>query len=82
MRNAVIAIVMIAMTALSVAAECSEADKRALIAFDKDWTAANAKGERAAIAAFYADEFMTFPNMIDKNAAIPVFRSQPCGSSR
>lgn len=70
MKNAVIAIVMIAAAAVSAVAECSEADKKALIAFDKDWTAANQKGERATIAAFYADEFMTFPNMIDKNAAI------------
>jgi ketosteroid isomerase-like protein len=55
---------------VAIFGQCSEADKKALIAFDKDWTAANQKGERTAIAAFYADEFMTFPNMIDKTAAI------------
>ena len=70
MKNVMIAIVMIAAMAVSVAAECSEADKKALIAFDKGWTAANVSGDRAAISAFYADEFMTFPNMIDKNGSI------------
>jgi ketosteroid isomerase-like protein len=70
MKNTIIAIVMIAAAAVSVAAECSEADKKALIAFDKDWTAANQRGERNTIAAFYADEFMTFPNMINKTASV------------
>lgn len=70
MKNVIIAVVMIAAGVVSVAGECSEADKKALIAFDKGWTAANLSGDRVAIAAFYADEFMTFPNMIDKTAAI------------
>ena len=70
MKNAIIAIMMIAATVVSAAAECSDADKKALIEFDKGWTAANLSGERGAIAAFYADEFMAFPSLVDKNGAI------------
>jgi ketosteroid isomerase-like protein len=70
MKNLLCTMGLIALAALNALATCSEADKTALIKFDKDWTAANSSGDRNAIAAFYADEFMTFPNMIDKNAAI------------
>jgi ketosteroid isomerase-like protein len=70
MRKAIFIICLVSMAVLNGFAECSEADKAALIKFDKDWTSANATGDRNTIAAFYADEFMTFPNMIDKNAAI------------
>jgi ketosteroid isomerase-like protein len=70
MKTIIIAMVMIAAAVVSAAAECGEADKKALIAFDKGWTAANLSGERTAIAAFYAEEFMAFPTMVDKNGAI------------
>ena len=70
MRNAIFIICFVSMAALNAFANCSEADKAAIIKFDKDWTAANGTGDRNAIAGFYADEFMTFPNMIDKTAAI------------
>jgi len=70
MRYFVITLMLIACSTLPALATCSEADRQALIKFDKDWTAANGSGDRVAIAAFYAEEFMTFPNMIDKNAAV------------
>ena len=70
MRNAIFIICVVSIATFNTFAQCSEADKAALTKFDKDWTAANATGDRNTIATFYADEFMTFPNMIDKNAAI------------
>jgi ketosteroid isomerase-like protein len=70
MKNAILAIVIVVTTVVTAAAECSEADKKALIAFDKEWTATNQRGDRAAIAAIYADEFVTFPNMTTKAGAV------------
>lgn len=70
MRYFLITLTLIACSTLPARAICSEADRQALIKFDKDWSAANGSGDRMAIAAFYAEEFMTFPNMIDKNGAV------------
>lgn len=70
MRYFVIVLTLIACSTMPALAACSEADRQALIKFDKDWTAASGSGDKMAIAAFYAEEFMTFPNMIDKNGAV------------
>lgn len=70
MKYAITAVIIIVLVASSVAAQCSEADKNVLIAFDKAWSETNAKGDRSAIAAIYADEFTAFPAMTGKAAAI------------
>lgn len=70
MRYAISVVIIIVLAAVSVAAECGEAEKKALIAFDKHWTDVNAKGERTAIAAVYADEFTAIPSMTGKAAAV------------
>ncbi len=50
--------------------ECSDTDKKGLEAFDRAWGAASEKGERAALAAIYADDYMGLPAMQNKSAAI------------
>ncbi len=52
--------------------ECSDADKKALEAFDRAWGDAGEKGDRAALMNIYADDFMGvgLNNMTSKTAAI------------
>jgi len=51
-------------------AQCSDADKKALEAFDHDWGAASTSGDRAALMNIYADDYMGMPQMQGKAAAI------------
>ena len=62
-------VVMIA-TAFSVAAQCSDADKKALEAFDRAWGVAGEKGDRAALMNIFADDFVGLPGMVTKTASI------------
>jgi hypothetical protein len=39
-------------------AQCSESDKKALEAFDRAWGDASEKGDRAALMAIYADDYL------------------------
>ncbi len=50
--------------------ECSEADKKALEAFDHAWSAAGQNGDRAALMNIYADDYAGFPTMVGKAQAI------------
>lgn len=70
MRFTLVLITLFWSTANSVFAECSDADKKALIAFDKAWTAAGNNGDKAALTAIYADDYAGFPAMQSKTAAI------------
>ncbi len=63
-------LVLILATVISVAAECSEADKKALAAFDAAWSKAGQAGDKAALMTIYADEYAGFPGMVGKAAAI------------
>jgi len=42
----------------ATAAQCSEADRRALEAFDRAWGDATMRGDRAQLQAMYADDYM------------------------
>ena len=66
----IFAILIVFASSFSVFGECPEAEKRALVDFDKAWTEANAKGDPKIIAAIYADEFTAFPALTGKKAAI------------
>jgi ketosteroid isomerase-like protein len=71
MRTFVLLAVMLAFGATGlVNAQCSEADKAALKAFDLAWGEAGRKGDRAALANIYADDYMSLPDMEGKAAAI------------
>jgi ketosteroid isomerase-like protein len=61
---------LILATAISAVAECSDADKKALEAFDRAWSAAGQSGDKASLMAIYADEYMGLPGMQGKAAAI------------
>jgi len=50
--------------------ECSDADKKALEAFDRAWGEAGDKGDRAALTAVYADDYMSIPQMMNKMATV------------
>lgn len=61
---------MLAAMAITAAAQCSEADKKALEAFDREWGAATAAGNRAALEAIFADDFTGLPAGINKAKSI------------
>lgn len=58
------------LLALSVAgtafAQCSDADKKALEAFDRAWGKAGQTGDKVALGNFYADDFNAMPAMLGK----------------
>ncbi|MBK9164272.1 MAG: nuclear transport factor 2 family protein [Acidobacteria bacterium] len=58
---------VLAGTSLAV---CSESDKSALEALDREWARAGQAGDRAKLNAIYADEFVSMPDMIGKAATI------------
>src|SRR4051812_6823799 len=70
MKTAFFVIVLIAVSVMSAAAECSETDRKALEAFDHAWGAASVGGDRAALMNIYADDFTGMPGMQGKAAAI------------
>jgi ketosteroid isomerase-like protein len=50
--------------------QCSDSDKKALEAFDRAWGAAGARGDRAALTALYADDYIGLPDMENKTTTI------------
>ena len=51
-------------------AQCSDTDKKALEAFDRAWSKAGQDGDRNALSAIYADDYVGFPTMQAKTPAI------------
>jgi len=70
MKNLTITIIMIAAMAIAAAAQCSDADKKALEAFDHAWGDATRAGDRAALMNIYADDYMGLPGMQAKGPSI------------
>lgn len=70
MQKIFIVTLLIAIAAVTAAAECSESDRKALEAFDHAWGAATVSGDRAALMNIYADDFTGLPGMQAKTAAI------------
>lgn len=70
MKNTILLITLILATAFSVAAECSDADKKALAELDGKWGKAGLSGDKAALMALYADDYMGLPAMQNKASAI------------
>jgi ketosteroid isomerase-like protein len=50
--------------------ECTDTDKKALEAFDRTWSEAGEKGNRAALMNVYADDYISMPEMTNKTQAI------------
>jgi ketosteroid isomerase-like protein len=57
---------MIAAFAVAAAAGCSDADKKALEAFDRAWGSAGENGDKAALMKIYADDYTGLPGMQGK----------------
>lgn len=53
----ILAAVSILFAAAPAFAQCSDADKKALEAFDRSWGDATTSGDRAALQAIYADDY-------------------------
>lgn len=53
-----LAVILIFAASLTAYGQCTDADRKQLEAFDKAWGDAAQKGDRAALATFYADDFM------------------------
>ena len=51
-------------------AQCSDADKKALEAFDRAWGMAGENGDKAALTSIYADDYVGLPGMQNKTATI------------
>jgi len=68
-RTLTISLVVIAAV-FSAAAQCTDADKKALEAFDKAWSAAGTNGDRNALMAIYASDYVGFPAMQTQKAAV------------
>jgi ketosteroid isomerase-like protein len=63
-------LILIGIVVLNIAAECSEADKKALAAFDGAWSVAGQNGDRAALMNILADDYVALPAMQGKTSAI------------
>jgi len=50
--------------------QCSDADKKALEAFDRAWGVAGENGDKAALMNILADDFVGLPGMVTKTASI------------
>ena len=50
--------------------ECSDADKKALETFDRAWGEAGVKGDRNALMAIYADDYVGMPEMWNKTQTL------------
>lgn len=61
---------LVSAMAVSVAADCSDADKKALSSLDAAWSTAGQNGDKVALTAIYAEDYMGLPTMQGKAAAI------------
>ena len=59
LRIVAVAALLSPLTAGPLLAQCSQADKTALEAFDKSWGDATVSGDRTRMAPFLGDNFMT-----------------------
>ncbi|MBA3633975.1 MAG: hypothetical protein H0W58_14375, partial [Acidobacteria bacterium] len=50
--------------------QCSDAEKKALEAFDLAWEAAGQRGDRAYLESTFADDFVALPAMLGKTQTI------------
>jgi ketosteroid isomerase-like protein len=54
----------------TVYSECSDADRKALEAWDRAWGAAGEKGDKSALMSIYADDYVGLPAMTGKAQTI------------
>ena len=74
MRHIIPTLFLLALARATAAAQCSDADKKALEAFDKAWSEATTRGDRAQLQTIIADDFAsaTLTGTVNKTATIDV----------
>jgi len=72
MRRVIPTLVLLALAQATAAAQCSDADKKALEAFDKAWSEATTRGDRAQLLQIFADDYAgaTLTGTVNKSTAI------------
>jgi ketosteroid isomerase-like protein len=70
MKNILSIFVLIFTFTGFASAECSDADKKALEAFDRAWGEAGEKGDKAALIAILADDYAGLPGLQNKSQNI------------
>ncbi len=58
MRSLLTAVLLVATAASPVSAQCSDAEKKKLEEFDKSWSDATLRGDRAQLTTLIADDYM------------------------
>ena len=61
---------LVLFAAFAAAAQCSDADRKALEAFDRAWGKAGESGDKVALMNVYADDYVGLPGMQGKAATI------------
>lgn len=63
-------VILIFLSVITSVAQCSDADKKALEAFDRAWGEAGVRGDKAALMTIYADDYVGLPDMETKPTTI------------
>lgn len=63
-------LILVSATFAAAFGQCSDADKKALEAFDRAWGDAGVNGDKAALMSIYADDYMGMTGMQGKTATI------------
>lgn len=66
----IIAAAIVCVASIAAVAECSDADRKALEAFDRAWAKAGETGDKVSLMAIYSDDYMGLPAMQNKASAI------------
>lgn len=89
MKKTIWLITIIVSLSISAIAQCSDADKKALEAFDRDWGKSSVSGDKAALMVIYADDYVGLPAMESKTSAIAgamktyeVNKANPAGADK
>jgi ketosteroid isomerase-like protein len=61
---------LLIFTAVNVWSQCSDAAKKELEAFDREWGRAGLAGDREKLKSIYADDYAGLPNLQTKTSAI------------
>jgi len=70
MKHIFVSLILIAGMFGAAFGQCSDADKKALEAFDRAWGVAGENGDKAALTNILADDFMGLPGMVNKTKSI------------
>jgi ketosteroid isomerase-like protein len=70
MKHMIVTVFLTLAASAIVFGQCSDADKKALEALDRAWSVAGQNGDKAALTALYADDYVGLPAMLGKAATI------------